>query len=241
MAWAFGQRVGNAEKSVSAPSAKLVLLKLADHADDRGHSYPSVRRIADDTELDERTVRRALDHLESRGLILKTKRGRGHEYHLQLGGEDEASTPDNLPGEAAHDTGQLAHDTGQPVTEQRASCPKQRASCPPNHQEPSKNRQGTGGARKRATSRMAANWLPSEKGLLFAKNQGLSDAQISQAVDRFTDHYLGTGRAAADWNAIWRNWIREDVRRANEGTRGLRASDGRRSVSGIGPPYFQRI
>ena len=115
MAWAFDQRVGRAEKSVSAPSAKLVLLKLADHSDDRGRSYPSIGLIAEDTELDERTVRRALDHLEARGLIRKTKRGRGHEYHLQTG-KDEVPTPGNLsttPGNLSQNSGQVARNSGQ--------------------------------------------------------------------------------------------------------------------------------
>ena len=44
MAWAFEQRVGS-------PMAKLVLLKLADHADENGECFPSIGRIAADTEM----------------------------------------------------------------------------------------------------------------------------------------------------------------------------------------------
>lgn len=57
MNWAWSQRTGS-------PSAKVVLMKLADYADDGGFAFPSVARIAMQCEMSERTVQRHLRALE---------------------------------------------------------------------------------------------------------------------------------------------------------------------------------
>ena len=119
IAWAFGQSVGS-------PMAKLVLLKLADHADEAGECFPSIERIATDTEMNERSVRRHLEVLEAAGLIDRRTRGRGKVYRLNVAAKPDtesgneqltpdtesantAPTPDSLsttPDLSVHDTGQ---------------------------------------------------------------------------------------------------------------------------------------
>lgn len=64
--WAMEQRTGS-------PTMKLVLLKLADNANE-WKAWPSVQLIAEDTELSERAVREHLRNLESLGLIRAQKR-----------------------------------------------------------------------------------------------------------------------------------------------------------------------
>ena len=48
----------------------LVLLALADHADDSGHCWPSVRRLAEKARLSRRHTQRVLRELETDGLII---------------------------------------------------------------------------------------------------------------------------------------------------------------------------
>lgn len=60
--WAFDQRVGS-------PTTKLVLVKLADNANDDGMCWPSVATQAADTELCDRTITREIKKLETSGLI----------------------------------------------------------------------------------------------------------------------------------------------------------------------------
>jgi hypothetical protein len=67
MTLAFHARVGN-------PLTKLILVKLADHANDDGTCWPSIRRIAHDAECDERTVRRHIRNLEAAGLLVVERR-----------------------------------------------------------------------------------------------------------------------------------------------------------------------
>ena len=47
----------------------LLLLALADYADDRGRSYPAIRTLANKTRMTRRGVQKALLELELRGLI----------------------------------------------------------------------------------------------------------------------------------------------------------------------------
>lgn len=70
------------------PITKLVLIALADEADDDGGScYPSLRRIAQRAECSIATARRHVAKLESAGLISvhrPAQQGRGHHNRYQL-------------------------------------------------------------------------------------------------------------------------------------------------------------
>jgi DNA-binding MarR family transcriptional regulator len=57
-------------------SAKLALLAISNFADEDGVAWPSQGRLAADTGLAERTVRRALEQLEEAGLIRREERRR---------------------------------------------------------------------------------------------------------------------------------------------------------------------
>lgn len=87
-----------------SPAIKLVLLTLANFADDWGYCFPSQKTLAEITECGERSIRRYLDQLESMGIIKRVRRHRG----------DGARTSDgvylcmgNLPAKLT--TGQIDH------------------------------------------------------------------------------------------------------------------------------------
>lgn len=74
--------------AVGPANHRLVLLALADAANDEGVCWPSVATIARKAGCGEATVRRALSQLESEGLVSREKRGvngrqRSNFYHLQ--------------------------------------------------------------------------------------------------------------------------------------------------------------
>ena len=63
-------------------TVKIVLLKLADNANDNGKCWPSIPRIAHETELSERSVIRALDNLKESNLIqVDTHRKNGVKHN----------------------------------------------------------------------------------------------------------------------------------------------------------------
>lgn len=59
-----------------SPSEKLLLLTLANYADERMRCWPSQRRLAEDTCLTDRTVRSLLAALEDRKIISRVSRER---------------------------------------------------------------------------------------------------------------------------------------------------------------------
>lgn len=72
-------------KSVSKnkrATVKIVLLKLADNANDNGKCWPSMARIAHETELSERSVIRAIEDLKESNLIhVNTHRKNGVKHN----------------------------------------------------------------------------------------------------------------------------------------------------------------
>ena len=92
MTWAFGQRVGS-------PMAKLVLLALAHHHNDEtgADPFPTIRTIAAETEMNERSVRRHLETLKVVGLIACRAQGRGKVYRLSLPPTPDRESDSALP------------------------------------------------------------------------------------------------------------------------------------------------
>lgn len=63
------------QMKIGDPAAKLLLLALADRADkETGQCWPSLARLAEDTEMSAATIKRRLIQLEERGFIIRTQR-----------------------------------------------------------------------------------------------------------------------------------------------------------------------
>lgn len=69
LTWAYKQRVGDG-------TAKSVLAVIADHADENGYAYPSIKRIVEYSEFQKRAVYRALEKLEALRLLARRERRR---------------------------------------------------------------------------------------------------------------------------------------------------------------------
>lgn len=61
------------------PTPKLILLSLADMADDNGYCFPAHKTIARKSSVSVSTVKRALDKMQQQGLITKRIRRNGRE------------------------------------------------------------------------------------------------------------------------------------------------------------------
>ena len=68
----------------SSPSIKLVLLALADRADDAGECYPSVERLEADTGLNRKTIIKATRELEKTGAVIDTKKRKGATQRVKV-------------------------------------------------------------------------------------------------------------------------------------------------------------
>lgn len=125
MVKAMKTKVGN-------PLRKLVLIKLADNANDMGECWPSYQHVADQCEIARSTVKSHIRELEKAGLVRREYRRKGeinqsNLFHLNLDGgfspapgggaaddlpraaENPGGAPDDLP-RAADDLGGGAAD-----------------------------------------------------------------------------------------------------------------------------------
>ena len=91
MNWAWRQAL--------TPTLKLVLMALADSADDQGVCWPSVSTLAKKCSVSTRTVRRSLRGLMDSGMLIAEARRRGdgsstsNRYRLLIAGGDNMSPP----------------------------------------------------------------------------------------------------------------------------------------------------
>ncbi len=65
-------------------------------------------------------------------------------------------------------------------------------------------------SRASAKTAMKRDWRPSREEELFAHEMGLDAAAV---VEDFRDYFLGKGEKLTDWDARFRRWVREEVRR----------------------------
>jgi hypothetical protein len=101
MTWAFDQQIpGN---------LKIVLLALADNANDGGYCWPSQEVIAHKASVSVRNLRRLLNELEDRGLIRIDARRRQDGYKAANGYQ---LSPDNLSGKPS--PANISPDTTEP-------------------------------------------------------------------------------------------------------------------------------
>jgi len=82
---------------------------------------------------------------------------------------------------------------------------------PTNNQEPITNNHKplTSVERTRAT-RLPENWQPNDDMIQFCKTER-PELQVKEVADSFRDYWISVAGAKgrkADWNATWRNWVR---------------------------------
>lgn len=120
-----GEVVGWAMKQVTgSPTSKLVLVKLADNANEEGLCWPSMKKLVAHTELSERAVRKHLLILEKMGLIAIERRNVDgvqlkNRFHLNLQyagvlhavqGVHDVQTVHEVHGQAAQGASSPMHD-----------------------------------------------------------------------------------------------------------------------------------
>ena len=194
------------EQSRHSGSHLLMLLAIADFADDDGNAYPAVRTLAQKCRMKSRNANVILAALRGSG-ELEVKQNEGphgtNRYRIVLA---------DAPLQASAGVQMLAGLQRNAHTPAKA-CPKtlQGIADEPsvNHQEPERS-----AARSPKGSRLPLDWsLPDEFRKWAAENLGWSDNQVDGIADRFADYWhAATGKNAtkADWFATWRNWCRRE-------------------------------
>jgi hypothetical protein len=174
-----------------APGEKLVLLALADQANDEGRQcWPSVASIGKKSGQGERTVRRLLADLEEKGHLTRYLRdGTSTQYHIHPG---QNGTPDKS-AEVPKQTKPPANLAPKPSrnTNSQKATPSSKARAKPKTIIPNDFRPLVE-ADSRTGKAMAA-WPPGE---------------LEEQVEHFIDHHTAKQDTSACWQASWRTWVK---------------------------------
>ena len=204
---------------------RLVLLALADHANDDGVAYPSVAGIAEKACCTERGARGILRRLEAGGwLVTKVGGGRGGKsnYTIRMLENPERSFPVNdnetrndIPGmpNPERETRNVAT-----VNPERGDT-KPGTYVPPNHHltiiEPSEEVPPLVPPpdRPEPKARLPAKWALSDEGWAYARSKNIPDEDIEDEARGF--HAYWSDRTGADarksargWEQCWAGWCR---------------------------------
>ncbi len=223
------------QHSKASGSALVLLLALADHADDAGEAWPSQTTLARLAKITDRQVRALLHDLVAAGEIEIVGEGRRGVivYRIACGDEAETSTPearfrtpeaDFRPStpEAGFRTPEL-HFRGEDATpEAHFRSPRK-----PTSDEPSGNLQlsvevasappalsKVDKPRDKAPrgARLSSDWKPAPDLAEWARLKR-PDLDLDQVAEGFVDYWIGQpgekGRKS-DWNATFRNWVRKE-------------------------------
>ncbi|ECU6035252.1 helix-turn-helix domain-containing protein, partial [Salmonella enterica subsp. enterica serovar Livingstone] len=158
---------------------KLVLIKLADNANDEGECWPSYQHIADQCEVSRSTVKSHIRALEDMGLLKREFRRKGelnqsNVFYLTL---DNAQQIPPESGGAGADP--RTYHSFEPVKEPLE--------------------------RKKKPSSMPEGFSPSASHQKMAEEFGIS---LQDEFDKFTDHHLSKGSKFIDWNRALNTWLR---------------------------------
>lgn len=173
-------------------SDKLVLLALADAANDDGMTWMALQSkdgikqdLLKKTSLSRRAVQGAIKRLCEAGYLSRVDR----------------------PGKGVIWTVEGCSTCAPQIMRPAADAPGGAADAP----KPLSNRQSN--TQRRLSRICPLDWSPSVEDRAVAKAEGMDDAEAERALERFRDH--AHGKDIPDWSAAYRNWIRKagDIRR----------------------------
>ncbi|EIO5856100.1 helix-turn-helix domain-containing protein [Salmonella enterica] len=201
MAKAMSIKVGN-------PLRKLVLIKLADNANDEGECWPSYQHIADQCEVSRSTAKSHIRALEDMGLLKREFRRKGelnqsNVFYLTL---DNAQQIPPESGGAGADRGGAGADRGGAGADRGGAgadlgCGAGAAPRTYHSFEPVKEPL----ERKKKPSSMPEGFSPSASHQKMAEEFGIS---LQDEFDKFTDHHLSKGSKFIDWSRALNTWLR---------------------------------
>lgn len=182
----------------------LVMLALADYANDAGECWPSIKSIAEKARMTERGVQRILRELEAEKWI-ETDHGNGrhgcNKYRIN-------PDPRYTPTESRPDPRSTKTPTLDPETPTLST---------PEPSEPSLEPSLEDKARAKKV-RLPEGWVPDAESVEYAFSKKLTADEITEIADDFhaywTDRTDAGGRKSLrGWKQAWRNRVRDQAPR----------------------------
>ena len=192
-------------------SEKLVLLALADCANDEGFCWPSMATLARKCSKSDRTVQAAIKALCAAGHLTRNEVvGKGCNYTVHP--RKDVATP-----EAASPPKKMRGEEFSPPKPVRAT-PEAASDKPSkNHHTPSEGKPSSGV--KRAL-RLPDDFVMPEDWITWAmQNRKWSRQDTCEERDAFIDYWhakAGKDACKLDWAGTWRNWARNSRRQPSQ-------------------------
>lgn len=183
-------------ETTARSSDLLVLLALADIADDDGWCWPKMGVLVDKVRLDRATVQRRMNALIDGGLVERVERpGTSNLYRVLVPWGDSGEGPQiAAPG--------VPQQRGGGAAQARHRVPHGRGT------EPSLNRQDTSVAgrspRRKPERPLPEDWKPTAKHSALASERRVD---LSSEAFRFRAHAEANDRRQRDWNAAFTMWL----------------------------------
>jgi DNA-binding MarR family transcriptional regulator len=211
------------EQSGMTQVTKLVLLKLADNANEQGICWPSHGLIEDQCWLSKSAVKSHIKKLQQSGLLTVQHRKSGtinHSNYYQINIEllRQLTSPENPLGHQATEDGSsdtlpLVHemtDLGASYDPRTVKEPSVKPSNEPSFFKREKKEATT---TKKITV-FIDEWQASDDLIMscLAMSNGIN-SDINEELEKFKDYYLAKGEARANWDASFRNWLRNAIDR----------------------------
>lgn len=211
------------DHSKAAGTDLLVLLALADMANDDGECWPAIGTIARKCRIDARTTQRRIRSLEQLGEVVVVPFGgkasiaggtRSNRYRIVVYLEARAADRQGgeSPGNGTDATPSLA-----PVP------PPSLAPVPPEPSvEPSKNRQKARSSRRHP---LPIDFeLTAERIAIARDSRNMSRSEFRAVFEKFCAYHRAEGTTKADWDEAWRSWCLRE--RPSEAVLAARARTG---------------
>lgn len=202
---------------------KLVFLKLADNANDKGICWPSHGLLENQCWLSKSAVKSHIKKLQKAGFLSIQYRKNGpvnqsNYYQINLKMLRQLATPENPLGHQATEDGSsdtlpLGHDMTDLGTSYDPRTVKEPSVKPSTEPSFFKHEQKKRNASNKQTSSIEG-WQASDD--LIAACLAMPNTvnlHIERELEKFKDYYLAKGEQRADWNASFRNWWRNAIDR----------------------------
>lgn len=206
----------------SSGGDRLVLLAIADHADDDGRAYPSVKGISEKACMTERGARGVIRRLEADGwLETDVGGGRGGKSVYRVLMREtrndvllkEPETRNEKPGmkcRPERETRNTDAETRNEIAETRNQGSAEPSVTIINHQDIPPV------SPKPKTTRIPEDWTPGEDGISYARDLGLHETEIMEIADDFHAYWSdrtdkGGKKSGRGWRQTWRNRCRDQA------------------------------
>lgn len=204
-------------------ATKLVFLKLADNASEKGVCWPSHGLIEEQCWLSKSAVKAHLKKLQKAGLLTIQHRKNGatnqsNYYQINISllnhlASSETPQGNDVTEGGSSDTLPLGHD----MTDGRASDDPRTViepSVKPSNEPSFFKRDKKEATTTKKTTVFIDEWQVSDDLIMSCLAMpNCTNIDIQHELEKFKDYYLSKGEQRADWNASFRNWWRNAIAR----------------------------